>query len=86
LGSAALREDKMNKWTEAETSHETDKVDKAQAYENILSQLDEITRNFREFWEEYGPELTDEDMAEIHRMCRDLELRMLVKFCNRLEE
>lgn len=76
----------MDKWAETQASQEIGKTDKAQAYENILSQLEEIARNFREFWEEYGPELTDEDMAEIHRMCRDLELRMLVKFCNRLEE
>lgn len=76
----------MDKWAETETSQETGKTDKAQVYENILSQLEEITRNFREFWEEYGPDLTEEDMADIYRMCRDLELRMLVKFCNRLEE
>jgi hypothetical protein len=76
----------MDTWAETEASQETGKPGKAQAYNEILSQLEEITRNFREFWEEYGPELTDEDMAEIHRMCRDLELRMLVKFCNRLGE
>lgn len=76
----------MDMWAETEASQETGKPGTAQAYNEILSQLEEITRNFREFWEEYGPELTDEDMAEIHRMCRDLELRMLVKFCNRLGE
>ncbi len=76
----------MEKWAKTAPSEEAGPTDKATVYKEVLTQLEDITQNLREFWEEYGPELTDEDMAEIHQMCRELELKMLMKFCNRLGE
>ena len=76
----------MEEWAKTDSAQETQRSEKEAMYNEILEQLEEIRHNFKEFWNEYGPELTTDDLAEIHHMCRDLELRMLVRFCNRLEE
>jgi hypothetical protein len=76
----------MEPWAKPDLPQEITSTSKESLHENILAQLDEIRRNFEEFWDEYGPELTADDLAEIHQMFRELELRMLVKFCNRLGE